>query len=335
MEKYVHSAPTTSPFYDNYLSPFCQFLCENFVPEFVHPDHLTLIGLLCASLAVYCSSLESPFMIISTALLWIVYSLCDNMDGKQARRLKLSSPGGDFLDHTIDSAVTTLSALIWMNSLFPIDWLIEYRPLMAFIAGQWPFYIGTYAHLIIGRTLLGGVVDGADYFTVDEYNILYLPGITLLRLIDLWRHKIYLFETSVSLGVLLGAVMLTVSLCVVIKVMYQIVEQRHLRIIWPGMAFGMLVSFFQINILTGMPFFALINAEIIARRLKLRPTSASVGWIWYPLIPLVPFAKFFPLPSHAFLHIFLFFFVFCWVFSFQATINTNFKIKAEKRTIKD
>ncbi len=75
---YSYVAPTTSPFYRKFLSPLCDWLCHNIVPEWVHPDQLTILGVSCASLAAFCVLNE---LYIVAGCLWMLYSLLDNMDG--------------------------------------------------------------------------------------------------------------------------------------------------------------------------------------------------------------------------------------------------------------
>ncbi|KAF4696252.1 phosphotransferase 1 [Perkinsus olseni] len=112
--------------YNYVLSPLCEVIIQ-WVPKWVHPNVLTLCGLLCnviSHLIVfwYCPSLTEPcpaWVWALTGIMVIAYSFFDNLDGKQARRLGLSSPLGLLVDHGCDSinvVVGTFSAAALFQS---------------------------------------------------------------------------------------------------------------------------------------------------------------------------------------------------------------------------
>ena len=93
-----------------YITPFWNFLARN-LPVWVHPNVLTLVGSLSLLpafflYAYYSWSMESedvPLSVWMLAVLGIfLFQTLDNLDGKQARRLGLSSPIGDWFDHSLD-----------------------------------------------------------------------------------------------------------------------------------------------------------------------------------------------------------------------------------------
>ncbi|KAF4714342.1 phosphotransferase 1, partial [Perkinsus olseni] len=102
--------------YNYVLSPLCEVIIQ-WVPKWVHPNVLTLCGLLCnviSHLIVfwYCPSLTEPcpaWVWAFTGIMVIAYSFFDNLDGKQARRLGLSSPLGLLIDHGCDSINVVVS----------------------------------------------------------------------------------------------------------------------------------------------------------------------------------------------------------------------------------
>ncbi|KAL8441808.1 hypothetical protein Emag_006882 [Eimeria magna] len=51
---------------------------------------------------------------------------------------------------------------------------------------QVPFFIATWAHPIVGRTMLSASVDGPGNFSVDELNLLVIPGLLLLKARHPW-----------------------------------------------------------------------------------------------------------------------------------------------------
>jgi ethanolaminephosphotransferase len=55
----------------------------------------------------------------SLGLCYFCYMICDNCDGKQARRTKASSPLGMLLDHGLDSMTAVVNNMI-MQRVFQI-----------------------------------------------------------------------------------------------------------------------------------------------------------------------------------------------------------------------
>ncbi|CDJ33155.1 CDP-alcohol phosphatidyltransferase domain-containing protein, putative [Eimeria mitis] len=49
------------------------------------------------------------------------------------------------------------------------------------VLAQLPFFTATWAHPIVGRTMLSADLDGPGTFSVDELNFLVIPGLLLLR----------------------------------------------------------------------------------------------------------------------------------------------------------
>lgn len=51
---------------------------------------------------------------------------------------------------------------------------------------QIPFFIATWAHPIVGRTILSASIEGPGSFSVDELNLLVIPGLLLLKALHPW-----------------------------------------------------------------------------------------------------------------------------------------------------
>jgi ethanolaminephosphotransferase len=95
------------------LEPFLIPLWESLVkltPWWIHPNILTLLGSLAIVPSFFFYSYYSwsmcevvPWWVCIVAFLGIfIFQTFDNMDGRQARRLRLSSPIGDWFDHSLD-----------------------------------------------------------------------------------------------------------------------------------------------------------------------------------------------------------------------------------------
>jgi len=55
---------------------------------------------------------QDGWTLIAIGILNLVYCLADNTDGRQARRLRLSSPVGEYLDHGLDCVTSLLSVAV-------------------------------------------------------------------------------------------------------------------------------------------------------------------------------------------------------------------------------
>ena len=136
----------------------------NYLPRWLTPNAMTTIGILLtgSAAAVMMKSFHestelSREVLILIAFLNLLYMTLDNLDGKQARRLNLSSAIGEYLDHGGDCWTSLLSTWCMFRlagAPFP-----EYTIVILSIV---TVLVHLY-HLETGKTTLGG-----DFFSADE-----------------------------------------------------------------------------------------------------------------------------------------------------------------------
>ncbi|KAH0477218.1 MAG: uncharacterized protein KVP18_000854 [Porospora cf. gigantea A] len=88
----------------------------HYVPQWMAPNILTLVGFICTVGAFLCVAVPSPTLdmpiprtcLLLVALFVFLYQTLDALDGKQARRMKCSSPLGTLFDHGCDIVTVTL-----------------------------------------------------------------------------------------------------------------------------------------------------------------------------------------------------------------------------------
>jgi phosphatidylglycerophosphate synthase len=97
---------TNSYLYDSVLSPFYDWLAPLIWPDWVHPNWITIIGGLGAGVSAY---LVEHHHFGWACLFFTLYHMCDNMDGKHARRTKQTSKFGGILDHMIDGTLGNIA----------------------------------------------------------------------------------------------------------------------------------------------------------------------------------------------------------------------------------
>jgi len=274
------------------------------VPLWVHPDTISWLGLLCAALSALLTCCGPERWLYGLmGLLWMTYSVFDNMDGKQARRSGKSSRGGEFLDHAVDSVVVALSTFVWRHTLAfsqPQRW----QSFLVLFAAQVPIFLGNWGHHVLGRILLGPVVEGTDYYTVDEFNFLYMPGICFVRgfLPFIWELRLPLpprpllswlvahemlplseGQPSLTMGYFFVILMLLFCLVSAVRVLRALLAlggARHVHLLLPLVGYGTMVLYCGFSPLRMVWVFALMCCEVIADRLGIHK---NYMWPWWPI----------------------------------------------------
>ncbi|GBE60195.1 CDP-alcohol phosphatidyltransferase superfamily protein [Babesia ovata] len=112
--KYKFQAGLTTPM-DEMMNRFWWTPIAKMLPRFVSPNVVTLMGGLCMFVTNFCifmymrrldSNTTPTFMPTLASVMTLLYLTFDGIDGKQARKLGMSSPLGQLLDHGIDAVVT-------------------------------------------------------------------------------------------------------------------------------------------------------------------------------------------------------------------------------------
>ena len=111
--------------------------------------------------------------------------ILDNIDGKQARRTKNSTPLGMIVDHQVDAICITITTTFLASATLYGD---GYRTLVLWLMGAFPFFLATWEELYVGvqifpvingpsdGCLLVGIflvalgVLGPDYFVSNTYE---------------------------------------------------------------------------------------------------------------------------------------------------------------------
>ncbi|KYQ93428.1 CDP-alcohol phosphatidyltransferase [Tieghemostelium lacteum] len=147
------------------ISPACDKLV-NYFPRFLAPNLITAIGLFCNFLGLYIivqyigvnKSTDTP--IDDSECRWVhffagfmifIYMMLDNIDGKQARRTKTSSPLGELFDHGCDSFTVGIAPLIVGCSVGINVWQL----VIVFMFSSIPFYLAHWEEYFTHHLVLG------------------------------------------------------------------------------------------------------------------------------------------------------------------------------------
>ena len=159
LHSYRYSGGDSSPVYKYVLSPFAKFCVYSFVPTWLAPNVVTLLGLLASVVAVVCTLLLNPelnsegprWLHLLTGICILSYQTLDNMDGVQARRTNSSSPLGMLFDHTCDTINAGLMSIAIASSL-ATGWTV--RIYFCLLSGFFPFYFQAWEEYYIGTMVL-------------------------------------------------------------------------------------------------------------------------------------------------------------------------------------
>ena len=179
-------------FVDNILNPFWLKVAYMF-PEWFAPNLITLSGLLINVFATIVVCYFDPEL-LGVAPAWVyilagiciqIYAVFDAADGKQARRLKASSPLGQIFDHGCD-AVNLIFIIVTCCSCFGMG---RGRMTAALVVSMCSIFV--IAQVIEYKTNV--LLAGGKYFGVTEAMILMTVGcfITAVKGTGIWDIEVF------------------------------------------------------------------------------------------------------------------------------------------------
>ncbi|VUZ50413.1 unnamed protein product [Hymenolepis diminuta] len=188
----------TSPLSNYVMHPFWNYIVH-YCPRWLAPNTLTVLGfgltvLNFLILTKYDWDLKSPYetprfiWLISAFLTFLSHTL-DGIDGKQARRLGLSSPLGELMDHCCDA---------WTAAFFP-------PILFSLFAGQIESSILFYCEwfIIIGFLLahweksITGVLYLPWSYDIGQVATVFLFLVTFIASPSIWLKPLPFFKRTV------------------------------------------------------------------------------------------------------------------------------------------
>ncbi|ORX46677.1 hypothetical protein BCR36DRAFT_356789 [Piromyces finnis] len=180
LKNYKYNAVDKSYVSKYILKPYWEF-CTKLFPLSMAPNLITLTGfgfmlinLILAIILV--PDLEGPtyrwFYISCSLGLWL-YSTFDNVDGKQARRTKQSSPLGELFDHGCDSLNCAVGSVVEAAALGLGQTYYTYIFSMITI---FTFFYSTWENFYTGRLYLG-YVNGPTEGLILGTVIMFLSGV--------------------------------------------------------------------------------------------------------------------------------------------------------------
>ena len=256
IRSYQYKSSDESISYKYCMSPLCDYLV-NYFPKWLAPNVITVSGfflnLLYFLITGYYTGFKGgfvpPWACFFSAFCYLLYQVLDNIDGKQARRTKSSSPLGLLVDHGTD-ACTTFFITCGLGAILALDTIYQYILLWIMIIV--PFYLNNWEEYITGimsLPLINGINEGtfviiffeclvgciSHQFLLDKINILFLGQI---------QFNVFASSCGCGAGIFFGVI----SLLKVRKLEDKSKKLKALIDVFPFIYF--LLGFFSIIYLT-------------------------------------------------------------------------------------
>ncbi|KAL7720110.1 Choline/ethanolaminephosphotransferase [Entamoeba marina] len=195
---YKYSGVDNSIIANNILSPFFwEPLIKYLIPPFLAPNLITLIGGIFMMLAWILFYVESPtgtempttFTFVTTAILIFLYQTADNLDGKQARKTKNSSPLGELFDHGVDTFMVGIFGLI----LITILEITYFQKMILFVLLLSVFYMSHWEEYHTNTLILDYVFNPTELQLVCVATLLILSIFPNLPSFELFGISLSLY----------------------------------------------------------------------------------------------------------------------------------------------
>ena len=169
LKNYKYRGEDRSIYYAYVISPVSNFMVE-YSPRWLAPNVITVSGwflnLFNLIITIYYGGWKGcqyypPWVCYITSFAYSFYIYLDAADGKQARRLKASSPLGLLFDHGTDACTTFYVSIVSGSMIFYdniYQYLFIYFPIMT------PFFFNTWEEYYTGELILpifNGVEEGS------------------------------------------------------------------------------------------------------------------------------------------------------------------------------
>lgn len=156
----------------------------SFLPDWVAPNTITLLGFLHTVLPFFLLFTIADFDLLGDVPNWFffvqayclfAYRMLDEMDGKQARQTGNSSPLGLLFDHGCDAFATVLQALISLRCMQVGNNLFAYAVIVTLMASFYyatleQYYVGTMRLPMINAVSEGTVIGTGVYIFTGIYG---------------------------------------------------------------------------------------------------------------------------------------------------------------------
>lgn len=249
-----------SLFYKYISNPFCEYIIQYF-PKSISPNLITISGfflnLYYVILTIYYGGWKGtnyypPWVCYSSVIAYSLYYILDLCDGKQARRLKVSTPLGCLFDHGTD-AFTSFFISIGCGSLIYFQNFYEY--FIIYTALSLGFFTTTWENYYVGELILP-IINGFTEGMLMTNTIFILSG----------KYGSSFFYKNVigkiKLNLLISLIVLFSSVCMGIKSIVYVLKKVHKKKMFEAVKNTIIYILFISSLLS----IALLNDSVIAKK---------------------------------------------------------------------
>eukprot|EP00980_Cylindrotheca_fusiformis_P027949 scaffold22574_cov125-Cylindrotheca_fusiformis.AAC.2 len=315
---YQYNGCDNSVLYQYVLSPLALYCVNNFVPDSIAPNTITLFGLVWMVTAYvacwwYVPTLEPDDSVPRWIFLWnaislLAYQTLDNMDGKQARKTGSSSPLGLLFDHGCDAVNSIFGSANWIIAM---GLSLHDDPMMAMVLVMVPFalfYVATWEEYYVGELVLpilngpseGLVLGAALHMTTYFKGISFWHGTEWYDVVKSLVPSVVLPDQPMrNMDIVVLATLLAGLQEMILKVT-QVTKK------YQGSAFSLVpfITFFlsflvigctdptvwQSNPRTGLHLSMVLFVEMTTALMLAHMTNQKFVWFRWQLLPLVGLA---------------------------------------------
>jgi ethanolaminephosphotransferase len=227
--------------YKYLVSPFCAF-CVQFLPSWIAPNLLTLLGLVCNIISFFLAVIYLPdnpnpprWVYLACAFLIFSYMILDNCDGKQAVRTGNCSPLGELLDHGCDSQIISMGVLTTGYVI-----LSEINVLPVWVAlGMGAFYLAHWQEYFCNFLELG-------YFngpTEAEVSVIIIYLLTYFTGPSWWKTQYSLISIKFTPSELITYILVGIAIFTIITTLWKGSSLAMKRGVKLNRAFSALIPF--------------------------------------------------------------------------------------------
>lgn len=247
--------------------------CLEYISIYIHPNLITLTGLICVKsasiianeisicIADNCGNIH--YYIAAICILLFLSLTFDALDGKQARRINMSSPVGELLDHVVDSC--SLMLVIYISCIiFRIDPEIQ----NFYYIGCGLFFTTTHFDALINKVVVFDRYSGPNEFYFLIFVLYMISPFTYIS--DIANSRLFMIS----------------FLIIPIMKMYYIlikgnINKKNRNIIATAFFSAMIVTFSLLflsinNVITFRHYlacFSILNTEMIISKMSNYPMN--------------------------------------------------------------
>lgn len=302
LKTFQYKGEDRSLLYRFILSPLASFVVNHLTPSTLAPNTITFVGLI-LMLASYCFAWyyvptlqeqqwvggnDNEDVFVEIVPRWIflyscvailMYQTLDNMDGKQARKTRSSSPLGLLFDHGCDAVNSLFGSVNWMIAMGLNPFCNSYDLLMCGVTLFGPyalFYVGTWEEYYTGALILpfcNGPNEGllgAALMNVASY----MYGPAYWQTYSWWNSCAEFYTSVVGSSNMLESIRLRNADVLLLASSLGFIQEIGSKVVSVTYSYGIT------TLLTLVPFVTLVGCYVVVSVVRWDPSDCESNILW-------------------------------------------------------